>query len=282
MSSLSEQIPVDIKSRLTNGLSLVRRLASQIQVGKVESKLFGRSLDTLETTFEELLEKQPFWKDNERLARLYTVSRLISASLDLQTVLEKVMDAIIQLTGAERGFLMLMEDGMLNIRVARNFDEETLTEGDITVSRTLTDEVMQTGTAIVTVNARNDPRYAGQTSVIANGLRSIMASPLRRQEQLIGVIYVDNPGQVGAFSNDDLKFLDMFGEQAAIAIGNAVQVELRERMLQAQIEQLKIEIDQTQKERQVAEIVDNEEFQNLRDKAKQLRARRQPRQTSDG
>ncbi len=214
----------------------------------------------------------------KRMLRLYTVSRLISDSLELQTVLEKVMDAIIQLTGAERGFLMLLDEGELSIRVARNFDEETLESDAFTISRSVAQEVLHTGRAIVSMNAQTDPRFAGYRSVAANNLTSIMVSPLRIRDELSGVVYVDNRAQSGIFSEDDLHLLALFGEQAAIAIGNAAHVEQRERTFQAQIDQLKIDV--ARREQQVAEIVESPYFQNLQDKIQAMRNKRQ--KPSDG
>jgi sigma-B regulation protein RsbU (phosphoserine phosphatase) len=209
------------------------------------------------------------------------VSRLIGSSLDLQTVLEQVMDAIVELTRAERGILMLLEDDQLNIRMARNFDRESLATDELTVSRTVTNRVLQNGRAILTTNAQEDPRFAGQPSIVADALSSIMASPLRVHDQIIGVIYVDNRALTGVFFEADLELLGMFGQQAAIAIDNAVQVQERENALKGQIEALKIEIDEVKKVRQVKEIVETEYFEMLRQRSEQMRKRSSSRRKGD-
>jgi len=59
---------------------------------------------------DELNEPAGLVKDDQaRLAALYRVSRILGTSLDLDEVLSQVMDAVIGLTGAERGILVLME-----------------------------------------------------------------------------------------------------------------------------------------------------------------------------
>ena len=271
----------EIDTRLHNGHQIIERLLSQIQLGKIDPKLLTQRLTTIQETLDKVIEDRKFTLEDERFARLYKVSRLIGSSLDLQTVLEQVMDAIVQLTRAERGFLMLIENGNLEIRVARNFDQMTLAGDAVAISRTVTSRVVETGQPLVTTNAQEDPRFAGQASIVANSLSSIMASPLVAHNQVIGVIYVDNRAMTGLFSDDDLVLLAMFGEQAAIAIDNAVKVREREDRLKAEIEGLKIEIDEVKKTRQVNEIVDSEYFQRLRERAQRQRDRGAARREED-
>lgn len=264
----------DLTQALTKSRQLARDLQYRLESKRLEVKYLDESLKTLSGLLDDLSGERATIVQNERIARLYNVSRLIGSSLDLQTVLEQVMDAVIALTNAERGFLMLLDKAnSLTVKVARNFDQETIESGDLTVSRTITNGVLQSGQAIITDNASQDPRFSGQESIMSYSFRSIVASPLRVHGTVIGVMYVDNRFQAGVFSPDDLQLLDMFGEQAAIAIDNAIQVQARENALKEQIQQLKIEIDEAKKMRQVAEIVETEYFQKLSEDAKRLRER---------
>jgi GAF domain-containing protein len=170
---------------------------------------------------------------------LYEVSQVIGSSLDLEIVLNQVMDAIIQLTEAERGFLMLLDDdGKLQVRIARDFDQETLESGEFSVSGTITRQVVNTGEPVVTTNAQTDPRYAGQASIVTHALRSIMASPLRARGNIIGVVYVDNRIKTGIFSEKDLEVLDAFAAQAAVAIDNARLYSAKDQALADRVEEL--------------------------------------------
>jgi transcriptional regulator with GAF, ATPase, and Fis domain len=263
----------EIDDLLNSGRQAISCLIEQLQAGQIEPSAFAQSLSALLKTLDQLAEDRKQATQNDRLARLYTVSRLIGTSIDLQTVLEQVMDAIIQLTHAEHGFLMLLEAGKLSVRVARNFDRETLDKDASGVSRTVTNRVLETGTAVITTNAQEDTRFADKESVIALALSSIMASPLRIQGKVIGVIYVDNRALKGLFTEEDLQLLDMFGDQAAIAIGNALQVQEREAALKNRISELEIVIDEAKKQRQVSEIVETDYFKTLRGKISQLRKR---------
>src|SRR5215216_133860 len=147
---------------LANARQTISLLRTQAQTGKIDTSFLAQRLGSVDQVMGELIEYRQQSIQQERLAKLYDVSRLIGSSLDLQTVLDEVMDALIQLTEAERGFLMLLDDdGNLNVRVARNFDQQTLESSAFAVSRTITRRVLETNQAIVTTNAQDDPRFAG-------------------------------------------------------------------------------------------------------------------------
>ncbi|MBN1147720.1 MAG: GAF domain-containing protein [Anaerolineales bacterium] len=174
-------------------------------------------LETANRSLGELIQDQ----EQRRLAALYRVSRALGTSLDLDEVLAQVMDAVIGLTGAERGFLVLLDagSGMWQLRAARNISQETLQQME--VSRTVLNTVITAGDGVVTTDAQTDPRFSEHDSVVFYALRSIMCTPLRSRGKLIGAIYVDNRAQVGMFTKKDLELLDTFAAQAAIAIENA-------------------------------------------------------------
>src|SRR5688572_22528417 len=94
----------ELTMALTNAKQTLSLLRGQARTGKVDAPFVDQRLAAVEQILEELTEERKQTGKQERYARLYEVSRVIGASLDLQTVLDQVMDAIIQLTGAERGF----------------------------------------------------------------------------------------------------------------------------------------------------------------------------------
>jgi GAF domain-containing protein len=161
------------------------------------------SLQNAKIRFAELKQAAPADVEDTRFAALYRVSQSLGVSLHLDDVLTQVMDAVIELTGAERGFLMLVdpETDDLNLRAARNIERETLQREDMEVSRTVIANVVETGEGVVTTDAQNDPRFAGKNSVVFYNLRSILCAPLRARGEIIGVIYVDNTAQSGIFTS---------------------------------------------------------------------------------
>jgi len=162
--------------------------------------------------------------EHKRLAALYQVSRALGSTLDLDEVLRESMDAVINLTGAERGFLMLMKLGTdeLELQAGRNFRRENLVKTDMEFSRSVIDAVMHSGEGVLTTNAQTDERFSSHDSITRYALRSIMCQPLLVRGLSIGVIYVDNKVKVGIFSEADLELLEAFATQAAAAIDNAM------------------------------------------------------------
>lgn len=163
-------------------------------------------------------------EEQERLAALYRVSRALGSSLDLDQVLRESMDAVIDLTGAERGFLMLFKIGTneLELQAGRNFRRENLEKDEMEFSRSVIESVIRSGEGVLTTNAQTDERFSSHDSVTLYALRSIMCQPLLVRGLSIGVIYVDNKGKAGIFNEDDLELLEAFATQAAVAIDNAM------------------------------------------------------------
>lgn len=171
-------------------------------------------------------------QERGQLQALAEISSVVNSSLDLTTVLNEVMDTIIKLTGAERGFLMLKNpSGELDFRIARNVDRETLQASAFEISRTIVDRVARTGEPVVTTNAQEDPRFGKQESVVAFNLRSILCVPLKVKGELTGVIYADNRVRTGLFNERDRDILAAFANQAAVAIENARLFESVKRSL---------------------------------------------------
>lgn len=176
--------------------------------------------------------------ERARLASLADVGRVVNSSLDLATVLAEVIDTLIQITGAKRAFLMLREQGELQVMVARNWDRSSIGAGEEAFSRTIVDRVVRLGEPILTTNAQADARFAGQESIVAYNLRSVLCVPLKVKGQVTGVIYADNRTREGLFSEKDRVLLAAFADQAAVALENARLFASVERTL-AEVSRLK-------------------------------------------
>ncbi|MBI5957109.1 MAG: GAF domain-containing protein [Chloroflexi bacterium] len=239
MSEQSKPTRHELEMAIASARESLSLLRSQAQSKSVDPIYLNERLRSIEQLISDLSDSFQDSVHQKRLVALYDVSRVIGSSLDLQTVLDQVMDAIIQLTGAERGFLMLLDDdGQLGVKVARNFDQETLNSSEFAVSRTITNEVMNSGKPVLTTNAQTDPRYAGLASIVTHALRSIMASPLRARGKNVGVVYVDNRIRSGMFSEKDLDVLEAFAVQAAVAIDNARLYGEKDQALADRLEEL--------------------------------------------
>lgn len=178
-------------------------------------------------------------EERKSLHALSQTSQVINSSLELDNVLQIVMDTIIRLMSAERGFLMLRnEKAELTIHVARNFEQESIEPSDFAVSRTVINRVVNEGLPVLTTNAQEDPRFTKQDSIVAYNLRSILCVPLKVKDEVIGVIYADSRTRSGLFTPKDLDMMFAFANQAAIAIDNARLFESVRRTL-AEVTELK-------------------------------------------
>jgi sigma-B regulation protein RsbU (phosphoserine phosphatase) len=159
---------------------------------------------------------------NERLTLLYEISQTFNSSLDLDMVLNNVIDAIIDATNAEHGFVILINDnGDLEFRAARGVNQTTIDDPQLQISRGVIEGVIREGGPVLTQDAQVDSRFSGMQSVSILGLMSIMCAPLRVRGDILGAVYVENRIQAGIFTNDDLDLLNSIASSAAIAIENA-------------------------------------------------------------
>jgi serine phosphatase RsbU (regulator of sigma subunit) len=186
----------------------------------------------------------PLQLSGDRLALLYRLSQTFNSSLDLDEVLNRVMDEVIAITGAERGFVMLRDEpeGDLIFRVARGMDQRVIEDPPFQVSRGVVERVAHEGQPVLTSDAQHDDRFSMRSSVTNLRLRSILCVPLTikgaqiahqaRRNTLdheevadithpFGVIYVDNRLRAGIFTQDDLELLTAIASSAAIALENA-------------------------------------------------------------
>ena len=208
-------------------------LTLSAQAGKIRADLEANKLKLPKTTVDDLHNLQislgqiaermeAFQRENSNMLALADVGQVINSSLELDEVLRIVMDNIVRLTKAERGFLMLRdENNEMTIRMGRNWEMESINSSEKNVSRTVVQRVIETGEAIVTTNAQEDQRFLGQESIVAFNLRSILCVPLKVKNELIGVIYADNRIRTGIFAETERDLLAAFSNQAAVAIENA-------------------------------------------------------------
>ncbi|HET7421607.1 MAG TPA: adenylate/guanylate cyclase domain-containing protein [Candidatus Dormibacteraeota bacterium] len=164
---------------------------------------------------------------------LYQLARDLSSTLELDVVLAKVMDRVITLMKASRGFIVLVDpvDGSLSVQMSSG-EADPEKARQFLGSRTVIEQVVTTGQAVVTTDASMDDRFKGQQSVIMQNLRSVIAVPLVTKGKVIGAVYVDNPFRASIFEEKDKEFLQAIADLAAIAIDNARQYERSEFLRQ--------------------------------------------------
>ncbi len=158
----------------------------------------------------------------DKLKRVLDISVQMNETHRAEELLDYVMDQVIELSGAERGFLVLLDEtGRMDFRVARGMDAAEIERAKAQVSYTVLGAVMQTRQAVLLQDAMTDERFGRQSSVLELNLRSVLCVPLVAGSELVGLIYTDNRSVSGRFSQGDVDLMTIFANQAASAIENA-------------------------------------------------------------
>ncbi|MBI2083932.1 MAG: sigma 54-interacting transcriptional regulator [Deltaproteobacteria bacterium] len=169
------------------------------------------------------------------LSRLLEVNKKMVSEHDPQRLLEFIMDTAIELSGAEEGFLLLPDgQGGFEPKIARNIQKENLEA--IQFSQSVAKEVLRTGQALFSLNAFEDLKAF--KSVISLELKTVACVPLKAQNKVIGVIYLDTEKELPPLKREVLPVLEAFADQAAIALKNAWLFQERETYSQKLAEDL--------------------------------------------
>ncbi len=197
-----------------------------------------------------LLRKKAIDRDDviTKLVILYKVGRIVSSVLELDELLSKVIDLALEVLNADRGLIMLYDKkaGKLVHKVSRSRDREQLESGLRNISFSIANYTFKQGRPVLTEDALIDRRFQSSGSIQMYNIRSAMCVPLVAQEEQLGVLYVDNRIQAHSFSEEDLKLLQAFSDQVAIAIKNTILYEQLKRSLK-QIQQQQEALIQSEK-----------------------------------
>ena len=227
-------------------------LATLIQKAQVQKALAGETLDRY-----------------REINVLYRAHETIGASLDLEEVIRRVLQESTRIAKASGGSVLLL-DSVTNLLTpcdSVGFNVARAEQG--LVGGALSDEVFETGKPRILNNVDHLMRPGDVDEV---QLVSLLGAPLRSSEGILGVITLARTEAGAIFTAGDEKLLTALASQAGIAIANAREVQARERRLKQQIEALRIEIDESKKQREVFAITESEYFAYLQENAQHLRA----------
>ena len=167
---------------------------------------------------KQILEAQPA----ERLAMLLEIGTELTQTMRTEDLLPKVVEKLFHVfRQADRGFIILKEDGKLHAKVIRTRREG---EDDKTnFSRKIVNRCIDTGQAILSEDASSDTQFDMSQSIADCKIRSMVVAPLlnRGDGQSFGVIQLDTQDRFKKFTQDDLRLLMAVAAQAGVAIENA-------------------------------------------------------------
>jgi pSer/pThr/pTyr-binding forkhead associated (FHA) protein len=163
--------------------------------------------------------------EEERVRRFSTsleLRRGLTPELGLSELLPRVVDSMLELTGAERGFLLLADaDGELGVAARSGQSWEDFRAGEFGGSAGAVQRVLSTGGPVVAADARSDAELGERASIVATGIRALLCIPVHALDRLIGVMYADSRKPGAAFTELDLEILEALAAQAGLAIAVA-------------------------------------------------------------
>jgi transcriptional regulator with GAF, ATPase, and Fis domain len=163
-------------------------------------------------------------RDIAALRRLTTFSEKLLGTYELEMLLESLMDEVIDITRADKGFLILMESNQLRVKVARNLSRENIEDAVERVSDSIVAKVVRTGKPLIISDALDDPEFNSSESVVNLKLLSVMCAPLMFKGEIFGLLYLGNDRLVNRFEQKSLDTLTIFASQASLLLQNAMLV----------------------------------------------------------
>ncbi|MBM4355011.1 MAG: FHA domain-containing protein [Deltaproteobacteria bacterium] len=155
-----------------------------------------------------------------RFAILFHVARGLQGQTDLDKLLGVMMDHVFRVMRADHGDIVLVEPESGHLIPVLSVARDGRKSDTVRLSRTVISKTLNSRVAVISTDARSDPRLASSDSIIMYGMRSIMCVPMIAMERVIGIVQVVNNDDLAAFGEDDLYLLTVIASLAAVSIEN--------------------------------------------------------------
>ncbi|MEX1025907.1 MAG: sigma-54-dependent Fis family transcriptional regulator, partial [Planctomycetota bacterium] len=156
--------------------------------------------------------------DDMAIRTLHNLHERLLTEDDLSALLQSIVEAAIELTGAERGFLVLEEDGELHFDLALDSARGGIARPELETSRTIVTDALTRGRPLRLSNAADDPSTADHASVMSLELRSILCVPFDATPDVRGVLVLDHRLRTGAFDERAEELAELVAGTAALAV----------------------------------------------------------------
>ncbi|KAB2905326.1 MAG: GAF domain-containing sensor histidine kinase [Anaerolineae bacterium] len=160
-----------------------------------------------------------------RYERLMEITRQLNSTLDLHTLLLRIIDASIELTRTEQASILLIDQntGKLHFEASSSLSGGAMEQIEVPIEGSLAGWVVTHGDPVLVEDARNDPRFFSKVDqTIKFKTRNLLGVPMIAQGKVIGVVEVLNKVyEDETWTEDDVNTLSALAAQAAIAIENA-------------------------------------------------------------
>jgi Nif-specific regulatory protein len=159
------------------------------------------------------------------LSVLMKISTKINSIRGLEELQRQLLELIFEVVPAQRGAILLVEEGLKEFRSVFGLDRRLGPNPAIRVSRTIVQQVLTEGVAILSNDVQDNESFETAASLIASQIRSLLSVPLVLHERRLGAIYLDTSSTTDHFDNDHLQLLTAIAGIAAVALENAQHVE---------------------------------------------------------
>jgi pSer/pThr/pTyr-binding forkhead associated (FHA) protein len=191
---------------------------------------FGGLLSHFELVSEVQLRALEFER-RERMQTTAELGRGLRDADDPESLLRRLLESVLQVAGAERGFVLLLgADGELRAQIGAGFRHRDSLGERFSGSLGAIETSLRTGRSVVAADARSDAFLGKRPSVVDRGIAALACVPLRADDHTLGVIYVDGRKRGGAFTDLDQEMLEALADQAALVVAST-RVERRIREL---------------------------------------------------
>lgn len=165
---------------------------------------------------KQILETQPA----EKLRMMLEITNSLSRTLELETLLPKIVDSLFQLfKQADRCFVILYEEANKRLIPKVIKTRRPTDEASARFSRSIVNKCIDTVQAVLSEDATNDKQFAMSQSIADFRIRSVMCAPLWTQAgKGMGVIQLDTQDRSKKFTKDDLELLMGIASQASVAL----------------------------------------------------------------
>ena len=159
-------------------------------------------------------------ESTENLEKLVEFATQLMREENPDRLFEQLLQAVVDLTGAEKGFVIVLRNGERELAAAHNLVDET---SDMSrVSDTIIDQVIEHRRSIIVSDAMRDRKFGQSRSVVDLKLSSVMCVPLMFRNDLLGLLYLGNDAVTGLFTEKDLSLLQVWAAQASVAVHAAL------------------------------------------------------------
>jgi hypothetical protein len=155
-------------------------------------------------------------REHERRQRSAVLTQQVAAGIRYDTMLDDVLQGVLELSGCSRGFLLLAQNGDYAVKASLGVDNGALGRGEFRGSVGAVERALAQRRPVVVNQMQHEPWLAGRASVVASGLQSLVCLPLLDRDQVLGAVYADRQGPGEPITAVDLELLQAFAETATL------------------------------------------------------------------